>query len=93
METQTQEVTVKGERSMRRALIVLGAGAPIALVGGAALAVPPDPATLAGGLADTAGSAMLSAIVSVLPVLVPVLVGFWAIGFTWSKIGPKRHGL
>ena len=53
----------------------------------------PDPAVLAGTLANTAGTSMLNAIVAVLPVLVPVLVGFWAIGFAWAKIGPKRHGL
>jgi len=56
-------------------------------------ATPVDPAAIAGDLANSAGGAMLDAIVSVLPVLVPVLIGFWAIGFVWAKVGPRRGAL
>jgi hypothetical protein len=52
----------------------------------AAEATVPDPATIAGDLANNAGGAMLSAIVSVLPVLIPFLVGLWALAFVVRKI-------
>jgi hypothetical protein len=52
-----------------------------------------DPVTIATDLANNTGGAVLTAITSVLPVLVPVLIGFWVVGFVWSKVGPRRHGL
>jgi len=51
----------------------------------------PDPATIAGDLATNVGSETLTTIVDVLPVLVPVLVGFWALSFVWRKLMPKKR--
>jgi hypothetical protein len=58
-----------------------------------ALGVVVDPVAIATDLANNTGGAVLTAITGVLPVLVPVLIGFWAVGFVWAKIGPRRHGL
>lgn len=57
-----------------------------------ATATAPDAGALAGDLANTAGGAYLDGVVEVLPVLVPVLVGLWALGFVWTKLRPKRKG-
>lgn len=50
----------------------------------------PDAGTIAGDLATDLGSQTLGTIVDVLPVLVPVLIGFWALGFVWRKLMPKK---
>ncbi len=46
----------------------------------------PDPAVIAGDLANNAGGAMLTAVTGVLPVLVPFLVALWALAFVVRKI-------
>jgi hypothetical protein len=51
----------------------------------------PDAGDIAGDLATNLGSETLTTIVGVLPVLVPVLVGFWALGFVWKKLMPKKN--
>lgn len=86
----TEIETVQARPSVvRRAALAVGVAAPVVLLGGNAFAAgtTPDPATLAGTLADSAGGSMLDAVVAVLPVLVPFLTALWAIGFVWKKIG------
>lgn len=46
----------------------------------------PDPAQIAGDLANSAGGSMLTAVVGVLPVLVPFLVALWALAYVVRKI-------
>ena len=53
----------------------------------------PDPGTIAGDLANSAGGSFLDGVVSVLPKVVPILVGLWALGFVWQKVAPKRKGV
>lgn len=68
----------------------------LVLLGDAAFAVvspPPDPGALAEQVANDTGGSMLSAIVAVLPKVIPFLVAFWAIGFVWNKVKPKKGGV
>lgn len=78
----------------RNSLAVLGLTV-LGVVGlaGVASAVPPDPAAIASGLADTAGNSFLDAIVDVLPVVIPFMVALWALGFVWNKVKPKKSGI
>jgi len=65
-------------------------------VGGSAAAfatTAPDAGALAGDLANSAGGSMLSAIVDVLPAIIPFLVALWALGFVWKKVAPKKGGI
>lgn len=59
---------------------------------GAASATMPDPATIAGNLVDNAGGQYLNGVVDILPLLIPFLLGLWALGFIWTKVKPKRKG-
>lgn len=81
---------------VRRSLATAGTTGALVLGGAsAALATPtpPDPGTVAGDLANTAGTQMLDAVIDVLPVLVPFLVALWALGFVWKKVRPKGGGI
>lgn len=85
-----------GGGRLRRAAAAVGLAATMVVAGAAAsfaATTPPDPGTVAGDLVNTAGSSMLSAIVDVLPVVVPFLVALWAIGFVWKKVRPKGGGI
>jgi hypothetical protein len=65
----------------------------VVLLGDVAFAATPDPGALAQQVATDTGGATLDAIVAVLPKVVPLLVAFWAIGFVWTKVKPKKGGI
>jgi H+/gluconate symporter-like permease len=69
-------------------LMLLGPTAAFAVTSPA-----PDPGALAEQVANDTGGSMLSAIVAVLPKVVPILIAFWAIGFVWNKVKPKKGGI
>lgn len=54
---------------------------------GAIATVAGDPADIAGTLATNVGGQMLTTLVGVLPVLVPTLLGFWALSLVTKKLG------
>ncbi len=54
---------------------------------GAAFAQTPDPAAVAGALANSAGGQLIDTIVGVIPVLIPVMLTLWAIGLVLRKTG------
>ena len=90
------ENSKEGGRSLaQRAALVSGMTFLVLVVGaGAASATTPvDPGTIAGDLANQSGGAVLSAIMDVLPALIPILVAFWAVGFVWKKVRPKGGGV
>jgi len=57
----------------------------------AAFAVPPSPDVVATEIVNSAGTQLLDTITSVIPVLVPVLLGLWAISWVMRKIGLSRR--
>lgn len=98
METITEERTEVAKpvrfARLRRVIaggIAAGAAAVVGLVsaGGTAFAqsTPPDPTTIGTNLANSAGNSLLNVAVAVIPVLVVVLAGFWAIRLVLHKLG------
>jgi hypothetical protein len=73
---------------------IAGTVAFIAFVsaGSASASTMPDPATIAGDLVNNAGGQYLNGVVDILPLLIPFLLGLWALGFIWLKVRPKRTG-
>jgi len=56
----------------------------------AANAVVPSPEAIAGDIVDTAGTQLLATIVAVVPLLIPVLLGLWAISWVLRKLRLNR---
>ncbi len=92
MESKTDS---KPARRSVRAAYAAAASFLVALVAGPAAAfaqstAPPDPTTIGTNLANTAGNTILNTAVAVIPVLVVVLAGFWAIRLVMKKLGLGR---
>ncbi len=98
MDTITrEEVAVsKPQRFARLRRAVIGGVATVsagfcALIAGSGTAfaqtTPPDPTTIGTTLANSAGNTVLNVAVAVIPVLVVVLAGFWAIRLVLKKLG------
>jgi len=57
----------------------------------AASAAVPSPDAVATSIVNSAGGQLLDTITSVVPVLIPVMLGLWAISWVLGKLGLKRR--